>query len=146
MLPYPAVEFCGNKRKMAGQRLGCGGDYEWRRIYMKSHGIRQWNREKRGLNNGLLFSNNGNFKNRSDQFSSRSDEFLRYSNLKDRAIWLAESFYMNNSRTRFFPDMRFSQNHRQRNREKWFKNPILGSFLSQIPKFGPNGFCTFIDP
>ena len=39
--------------------------------------------------------------------------FRRYSSLKNRVIWLAESFLGYNSRTRVFPDMRFSQNDRE---------------------------------
>ena len=35
--------------------------------------------------------------------------FKRYLNLKNPAIWLAESIFENNLRTRFFPDMGFSQ-------------------------------------
>ena len=39
--------------------------------------------------------------------------FWRYSNLKNRAIWLAESILGHNSRTRFFPDMRFAQKNQK---------------------------------
>ena len=35
--------------------------------------------------------------------------FWRYLNFKNPAIWLAESIFEHNLRTRFFPDMRFSQ-------------------------------------
>ena len=35
-------------------------------------------------------------------------KFMRYWDLKNGAIWLAESLFQNISRTRFFPDMRFS--------------------------------------
>ena len=37
--------------------------------------------------------------------SKTAERFRRYSNLKNRTIWLAESFRPYNLRTRFFPDM-----------------------------------------
>ena len=37
--------------------------------------------------------------------------FMRYLDLKNGAIWLAESHFQNISRTRFFQDMRFFSEH-----------------------------------
>ena len=69
--------------------------------------------------------------------------------LKNPAIWLAESIFALNSRTRFFADRQFQQNHKS-SYDAWFepkksthqwtifllnkKNPILGVFLDIIPK------------
>ena len=69
--------------------------------------------------------------------------------LKNPAIWLAESIFALNSRTRFFTDRQFQQNHKG-SYDAWFepkksthqwtifllnkKKPILVVFLDIIPK------------
>ena len=75
--------------------------------------------------------------------------FFEILKLRNPAIWLAESNFAFNSRTRFFPDMRFQQNHKghcgawfkpKKSAQQTFfcfakcKKPIFVEFLGIIPK------------
>ena len=67
---------------------------------------------------------------------------MRYESSRNPAIWLVESFLANNLRTRFFPDMQFSQNDiANYGASVKAQKVMLLSLNGKCCAFGPNLSC-----